>query len=262
MDATFRWALGPGPLIATAIHDGHALWPQVAERIALSEDVRLREEDPYSARWTAIASSWLVGTHSRFQCDFNRPREASVYRTQDEAWGLEVWNAPLPDELLARMRAEHDHFYATLRETCEAKVDEHGRFLLLDLHSYNHRREGPESLGADPQRNPDINVGTGSLPSGRWRRVVDAFLQALGKESVQGRALNVGENVRFRGGYLSRWVHEHYAREGCALAIEVKKIFMDEWTGVPNEAAIAETKRALEKATLRVQRAFEGEEIE
>jgi len=39
--------------------------------------------------------------------------------------------------------------------------------------------------------------------------------------------------VRFRGGNLARWVHERYPHTGCALAIEVKKIFMDEWSGKP-----------------------------
>ena len=40
-----------------------------------------------------------------------------------------------------------------------------------------------------------------------------------------------GENVRFEGRHLARWVHENYGDVGCALAIELKKVFMDEWTG-------------------------------
>ena len=39
------------------------------------------------------------------------------------------------------------------------------------------------------------------------------------------------ENVKFRGGQLSRWVGEKYPETGCSLAIEFKKFFMDEWTG-------------------------------
>ena len=43
--------------------------------------------------------------------------------------------------------------------------------------------------------------------------------------------LDVRENVRFEGRHLAQWVHENYGDVGCALAIELKKVFMDEWTG-------------------------------
>ena len=38
------------------------------------------------------------------------------------------------------------------------------------------------------------------------------------------------ENVKFGGGNMSRWVNDRYGSNGCAIAIEMKKIFMDEWT--------------------------------
>jgi hypothetical protein len=37
--------------------------------------------------------------------------------------------------------------------------------------------------------------------------------------------------VKFFGGQLPRWVHENFSHSVCALAIEVKKFFMNEWTG-------------------------------
>jgi hypothetical protein len=49
---------------------------------------------------------------------------------------------------------------------------------------------------------------------------------------VLDHELDVRENVRFRGGELSRWVNQRYGDRGGALAIEFKKTFMDEWTGV------------------------------
>jgi hypothetical protein len=45
-------------------------------------------------------------------------------------------------------------------------------------------------------------------------------------------------NVRFRGGELSRWVNARYCDRGCALAIEFKKTFMDEWTGTVDDARL------------------------
>ena len=64
-----------------------------------------------------------------------------------------------------------------------------------------------------------------------------------------GGHLDVRENVRFKGGYMSRWINERYAGRGCALAIEMKKIFMDEWTGEVDEAVIAAIGDALATAT-------------
>jgi hypothetical protein len=46
-----------------------------------------------------------------------------------------------------------------------------------------------------------------------------------------GRTLDVRENVKFLGGEFSRWIHRRFPGTGCALALELKKVFMNEWTG-------------------------------
>ncbi len=66
------------PIAAAAIHDGHALRPDVEQRIALDVESRLREEDPYTASWTEVVSTRLIGVRSRFEMDLNRPRENAV----------------------------------------------------------------------------------------------------------------------------------------------------------------------------------------
>jgi N-formylglutamate deformylase len=40
-------------------------------------------------------------------------------------------------------------------------------------------------------------------------------------------------------------VHERYDGTGCALALELKKEFMDEWTGVPDLDHLAQLTDAL-----------------
>ena len=40
----------------------------------------------------------------------------------------------------------------------------------------------------------------------------------------------VRENVKFQGGRFSQWVHETFPASGCAVAIDFKEFFMDEWT--------------------------------
>lgn len=96
--------------------------------------------------------------------------------------------------------------------------------MLYDIHSYNHRRPGPESSPEPEIDNPQVNLGTGTLP-GRWRQVADAFLTSM------GATIDVRENVKFRGRAVAAFVHEKFGDVGCALAIEFRKSFMDEWTG-------------------------------
>jgi N-formylglutamate deformylase len=222
----FREALSP--VIAVALHAGHDLSPDLAESANLSDAERLREEDPFTGGWTDVADTQVVVHRSRFEVDLNRPREGAVYRTAAEAWGLDLWHAPLPAAVIERSLDRYDDFYATLERVLRSAEREFGRFVVYDLHSYNHRREEPV---VDPAAEPDVNLGTGSLDRGRWAGVADRFLDDLRRHDFMGRSLDVRENVRFRGGHLSRWVHERFPESGCLLAIEVKKFFMDECTG-------------------------------
>ena len=43
----------------------------------------------------------------------------------------------------------------------------HQRFVLIDVHSYNHRRDGPDGEPTPQDEAPDINIGTFSMPRER-----------------------------------------------------------------------------------------------
>jgi N-formylglutamate amidohydrolase len=227
----WRGEEGESPIVAVAVHAGHALRTSIAELTALDDASRLREEDPHTDAWTALSPTRLVAGRSRFEVDLNRPRDKAVYAAPDDAWGLDLWRRPLPSEEESRSRAAYDSFYATLEGVLDRAERSFGRFVVYDIHTYNHRRDGAGSAPADPAANPDINVGTGSMDRERWAPVVDRFVAALRNAPIDGRPLDVRENVRFRGGHLAAWVHERFPYAGCALAIEVKKFFMDEHTG-------------------------------
>ena len=64
-----------------------------------------------------------------------------------------------------------------------------------------------------------------------WSPIVDRWLETMRSHDYLGRRLDVRENVKFFGGQLPRWIHENFPHSVCALAIEVKKFFMNEWTG-------------------------------
>ena len=176
---------------------------------------------------------------SRFEVDLNRPRDAAVYLRPDDAWGLDVWTDRLPDAEVQASLVVYDDFYAAFAERLD-RLAASGPFVVLDVHSYNHRRQGPDGPAAPESDNPEVNVGTGALDQQRWGPVVERFIDDLRAERVAGHNLDVRENVRFRGGHLSRWVAGRYPDTGCVLAIEFKKVFMDEWTGEPDVAHITE----------------------
>ena len=222
---------GEGPLVASAIHDGHEVRPEVAALLRLNAPQRRYEEDPFTGEWTSIAPTRIIGLRSRFEVDLNRPRETAVYRRPEDAWGLDVWKLPPSADVVARSLAEYDEFYAHWKRLLERMVGRHGRVVVFDLHSYNHRRQGPDAPPADPDQNPEINLGTRSLDRVRWSPVIERFLAELRSDADLGGSLNVRENVKFFGGHLAQWTHATFPETVCVLAIEVKKTFMDEWTG-------------------------------
>ncbi|HYH49539.1 MAG TPA: N-formylglutamate amidohydrolase [Acidimicrobiia bacterium] len=234
-----------GPIVATAVHAGNQVRTEVLRHMAIRRRQRFVEEDPYTDQLTDVAGTSLVVHRSRFEVDMNRARERSIYRTAGDAWGLKVWRMPLPAAVRQRSLRLYDRFYADLFGVL-ARAGAGGRpFVVLDLHSYNHRRGGPDGPPADAAANPEINVGTGSVDRERWAGLVDRFMADVRTVDVGGRPLDVRENVRFRGGHLSRWVHATFPGQSCCLAVEVKKFFMDEHTGELDEAVWAGVHDAL-----------------
>lgn len=193
--------------------------------MVLDEATRLREEDPYTGQLAARMPSSIVVQRSRFEVDLNRPPEEAVYIGPDDAWGLQLWDVEPGAATVGDSIELYDNFYSTLGDLLDGMVLRHGGFVLYDIHSYNHRRDGAGAVLAPQDENPDLNLGTGSLPP-KWKSVAEAFL-----ETAREAGLDARENVKFEGRQVAAWVHEHFGDVGCALAIEFKKSFMDEWTG-------------------------------
>ena len=225
---------GTIPCVAAAIHNGHLVRTELFDLFALSEAERLREEDPFTGDWTIHAGMQIVGHRSRFEVDLNRPRDKAVYINPEDAWGLKVWKERPSEEIIAGSLGGYDNFYDKIGETFKKLEQKFGRFIVYDLHTYNHRRAGSDGAFADPEGNPEVNIGTGTMERGQWAPVVDRFIKDLHDFDFLGRQLDVRENVKFRGGEFSRWIHRTFPDSACSMAIEFKKFFMDEWTGVPN----------------------------
>jgi hypothetical protein len=232
-------------LISFALHAGHVLRPGLARHMGIGPGVRRREEDPLTALMAPPHGRTIEVLRSRFEIDLNRPIERAVYGGPEDAWGLNVWRdgVLVQDEAVAS-RLVYEEFYRIARDEVAAVISADTPCILLDLHSYNHRRGGSEAPAADPVSNPEINIGTRSIDRERWAPVIDAFIKEL-----RSAGLDVGENVKFGGGHLCRWVAADFSEVVCPLAIEFKKTFVDEWSGVPDRKRIDSLRTAVAVAS-------------
>lgn len=208
--------------------------------MALDDAGRLREEDPFTGQAIANVPTQFIAARSRFEVDLNRSLADAVYRTPEQSWGLKVWREDPDDALVERSHDYHRRFYAMVGAVLDEVAVDYEQFVVLDIHSYNHRRDGPDGPPMDAAKAPEINIGTFSMPRDQWAWLLDPLIEAMREYDFGGRHLDVRENVAFQGkGELTRFVHERYPEQGCAIAIEFKKFFMDEWTGEPDRAALA-----------------------
>jgi hypothetical protein len=248
------WTVNRGfsPILGTAEHNGHKVRGDVEALMALPRNDRLREEDPFTEFVIRDLSNRIIFHRSRFEIDLNRPREAAVYLTPEQAWGLDIWKGKPPPASVEQSLAIHDAYYSMLRQVLHDIEELHGCFVVLDIHSYNHRRDGPDAPPSVLETAPDINIGTFSMNRERWAHVVEPFMEELRQFEVRGRRMDVRENVAFQGkGEQTRFIHKNFPKTGCAIAVEFKKFFMDEWTCVPDRDALV-AMRTMIRSTLPV----------
>ena len=236
---------GADPIVVTAIHSGHALRAELQETMALDEASRLREEDPFTDAWIAISDNYILPERSRFEVDLNRARDEAVYISPEDAWGLNLWKTPPTREMIIRSLEEYDAFYAELCNVFDEMKAKHGRFVIFDLHAYNYRRLGPDEPPQPAEENPEINIGTGTMDRNFWGPLVDRFIDDLRSFDFLGRHLEVRENVKFVGRQFAQWTHDNYPQSACLIAIEFKKFYMNEWSGLGDPIQIQAIRQAL-----------------
>ena len=204
--------------------------------MALRDEDQLREEDPFTGEAVRDVSQYVIAHRSRFEFDLNRDIDNAVYRTPEQSWGLKVWEMEdLDAELVQRSLDLHAAYYRMLGDLLDGVAARHERFLVLDVHSYNHRRQGPNGEPTPQEEAPDVNIGTFSMPREEWAWLVDPLMEAMSGFDFNGRRLDVRENIAFQGkGEQTRFIHSRYPGRGCAIALEFKKFFMDEWSGTPD----------------------------
>lgn len=224
-------------MVATAIHEGHDTRDELSDLFNLTDEERLREEDPFTAKWLNVSDNNIIIHHSRFETDVNRPRDKAVYVKPEDAWGLQVWKNDLSKEIISQSLAVYDNFYQQVKEYFDSLFELHEKIVVYDIHSYNYRREA-ENIAADANENPEVNIGTKNMDHEVWELLVRIMIDTFKAFDYNGRGLDVRENIKFKGGYFGQWLYEQYGKKICPVSIEFKKFFMNEWTGKPFEKDI------------------------
>ena len=247
-DSRDWWTMhrGASPVLGTAIHNGHEVNREMAKQMALPRGERLREEDPFTEYMVRDFPNRVAFHRSRFGVDLNRARDEAVYLSPEQSWGLDVWEELPTEDMIEKSLRMHDHYYIMLKTLLRELQEQYGRFVVFDIHSYNHRRDGPRATPADPDEAPQVNIGSISMDRKKWAYVVDPLIDYLRSSKFRGANLDVRENVAFEGrGEQTRFIHDTFPDTGCAIAIEFKKFFMDEWSGDPDVEALVELRQIM-----------------
>lgn len=219
------------PIVATAIHNGHLLPDGLKTYTAIDEDSRYREEDPFTGIIASQFPNHFIVDCSRFTVDLNRSREKCVYQKPEDAWGLTTRTPDFPPALAEELKVTYDYWYSLMDYHIQKLLEKHQFIVVFDIHSYNHRRGGPDAE-KDPQiQNPDIILGRSNMAEKYYDSVEDLAIR-LRTIQLESGSLDARCDIKFPGGNFPRYLNKTYAGRLICIAVEFKKIFIDEWTGV------------------------------
>jgi len=232
--------------ICTAIHDGHRLRNEIIGNCALSEDERYFEEDPYTGEFIDNMPITVTGCDSRYEYDLNRGPETAIY---EEAWGKLVWKTPLSAEQKAVSLEKHNTFYRVVSALYNRVIKQHGGCLVYDIHSYNYKRKGDDA--------PAFNLGTEQLDVERYGEVINHWMGLLGEIKIPNIDIRAALDEVFYGRGYQATIAKDFENT-LVLPTEFKKFFMDEMSGVVDQAVIDDIKPKFEQAILASVEKFSG----
>ncbi|MFZ5657798.1 MAG: N-formylglutamate deformylase [Pseudomonadota bacterium] len=254
---TYTLHRGRVPLLVSLPHDGSAIPPELAARMAEcargAPDTDWHVSRLYAFARDELGASMLVPRFSRYVVDLNRPPDdASLYPGQNttglcpvqcfsgEAIYLDG-QAPDAAEIAARRERYWQPYHEALAAELARLRDAHGHVVLWEGHSIR----GSDLPFLFDGRLPDLNLGTAAGAS--CSPALQAGLEAT--LAAQDRYDWV-VNGRFKGGYITR----QYGRPAAgvdAVQLEVsQRIYMDETT-FAYDAARADQAREVIGALLR-----------
>jgi N-formylglutamate amidohydrolase len=222
--------LEPASYMGLALHSGSRVRSDLEEALKVSQGQRFREEDPYTDLFLHDFPIRVAALDSRFEYDLNWEIEKCIYPAGMKKWGLDIWKRPLNRDEIVTTHSKYREFHALIDILVGYILERYTAATVFDIHSFCYQRE--ERVNWWEDNKPEINLGTRSINRDYFSPLIDIFLDGASKAQLDGRDLRIGENVLFPGGYLTRKYTSSYNRQLLVLAIEYKKIFMNERTGI------------------------------
>ena len=101
--------------------------------------------------------------------------------------------------------------------------------------------------------NVSVKLLAGVVGRIAWGAVADRFAEALAEVPAGGRQLDVRENIRYPGGgHFPEWAYSRWGERMCAISVEYKKIYMDEWTAQADIGVVEDLRAGLRHAVAEV----------
>jgi N-formylglutamate amidohydrolase len=225
--------------VCTAIHAGHNLTHSLEKNCLLSKVQRLQEEDEFTDKLIATQPIQLIIHDSRYEYDLNRDESEYLY---EYAWGKKVWKEPLVNRLKQKSLAKHRRYYRILTALLKQLMSIHRQCLVFDVHSYNYQMR-------HYIRAPVFNLGTAFLDNHLYQHLIKLMSWQLSAIEIPGIDVDVMLNEVYVGdGFHAQFVHDNFGKHVALIPLEIKKIYMDEYTGKKDEVIFKWIKQGLERS--------------
>jgi hypothetical protein len=242
--------LKPCSCAAVVMHTGSRIRPELMDAMIVEQEDRFREEDPYADVFVSELPIRIIARDSRFEYDLNRVRRKSIYPYGEKKFGLDVWNRELNDHEKAPALLKHREFHDLVDLVMQFLLKKMRFVVVFDMHTYCYQRDSKPEWYEDP--NPEINLGTTAVNRDVFGEVIETFKSNLRGQIINSHEVRVEENSVFEGGYLSMRLSRKWFDKVLVMAIEYKKIFMDEWSGEVYPAVLEDLVAHFDKAARKL----------
>ena len=206
------------PYVCAAVHDGHQFRKELWANCKHTEYERWYEEDPATKAMVQSHPIVIAGCDSRFEYDLNRAPETAIY---EDAWGKQLWQQPLSENLKKKSLVKHANFYKVVHALIAKLETKFGTCIVYDMHSYNWQRWDREV--------PTWNLGTANIDNNRFGVAIEAWRKTLEAMPLPNGIKSIAKiNDTFQGnGYFLKFITQNFSNT-LVLATEIAKVYCNE----------------------------------